>query len=265
MWRGLSPASRPSTSSPEGEKVHKVLASAGVASRRRAEALVLAGRVRVNGAVAVVGQRVDVRRDHLSIDGVPVGVAPRRYRVVLYKPPGVISTASDPQGRPTVVDLVDLPARLYPVGRLDAESEGLLVLTNDGALAEVLTHARYGIEKTYVVVVDREPTPGQLRALREGVELEDGPARARRVAPVGERALRLVLVEGRNREVRRMLAAVGLSTERLVRTRIGPIGDARLSAGMWRSLRSDELQAIWAQASGQAGPRFGQPWPKPPR
>lgn len=232
-----------------GEKIHKVLAAAGVASRRRAEGLVLAGRVRVNGEAAVVGQRVDAARDRISVDGVPVGVAPERHHLLLYKPRGVISTASDPEGRPTVVDLVSAPARLFPVGRLDADSEGLMVLTDDGALAELLTHPRYGIEKTYVVLVDRQPTPGQLRALRVGVELDDGLARARRVAQVGPRAIRVVLAEGRNREVRRMLAAVGLDTERLVRTGIGPVADPSLSAGEWRALRPAEIRACWAAAS----------------
>jgi len=237
----------------EGEKIHKVLAAAGVASRRAAEGLVLAGRVRVNGEPAVIGQRVDAYRDRISVDGVPVGVAPERHHVLLYKPRGVISTASDPEGRPTVVGLVGSSARLFPVGRLDADSEGLMVLTDDGALAEVLTHPRYGIEKTYVVVVDREPMPGQLRSIRQGVELDDGPARARRVARIGTRTIRVVLAEGRKREVRRMLAAVGLETERLVRTQIGPIGDPSLSAGAWRVLRSDEISALWAAASGHGG------------
>lgn len=252
-WRGVERAPVADAAGDDGEKVHKVLAAAGVASRRAAEGLVLAGRVRVNGELAVVGQRVDARRDRISVDGVPVGIAPERHHVLLYKPRGVISTASDPEGRPTVVSLVPSPARLFPVGRLDADSEGLMVLTDDGSLAEVLTHPRYGIEKTYVVQVDREPMPGQLRSLRDGVELDDGPARVRRVAPIGARTIRVVLAEGRNREVRRMLAAVGLRTERLVRTRIGPIGDPSLSAGSWRLLRREEIQALWAAASGHGG------------
>src|SRR5690606_14496119 len=155
---------------------------------------------------------------------------------LLNKPAGVITTASDPQGRPTVVSLVPPEPRVFPVGRLDADSEGLLLLTNDGDLAHRLTHPSLGVDKEYLVEVDGEPHRGALRRLREGVELADGLTAPAKVALLGDRTLRITIHEGRNRQMRRMCEAVGTPVQRLVRTRIGPLRDRRLAPGEWRPL-----------------------------
>ncbi len=175
-------------------------------------------------------------------------VRPGLVTYLLNKPRGVVTTASDPQGRPTVVQLVPHEPRVFPVGRLDADTEGLLLLTNDGDLAHRLTHPSFGVEKEYLAEVEGNPTPAALRRLREGVDLEDGrtaPARASLVAPG---AVRLVIHEGRNRQVRRMCEAVGHPVRRLVRTRIGPLADRRLKPGEWRILDRDEVRALEAAA-----------------
>jgi 23S rRNA pseudouridine2605 synthase len=226
------------------EKLQKVLARAGVASRRAVEALILEGRVRVNGEVATVGQRVDVTRDVLEIDGALVAANPDLVHYLLHTPAGVVTTASDPHGRSTVVDLVPAEPRVFPVGRLDADTEGLLLLTNDGELTHRVTHPRHGVEKEYLAEVEGRPSRGELRKLREGVELDDGvtaPAKASLAAP---NVVRLVIHEGRNRQVRRMCDAIGHPVVRLVRTRIGPITDTSLKAGEWRRLTPDEVAAL---------------------
>ncbi len=234
-----------------GEKLQKALARAGVASRRAVEILILEGRVRVNGEVAAVGTRVDVAADVLEVDGVLVAVNPDLVHYLLHKPAGVVTTASDTHGRPTVVELVPADPRVFPVGRLDTETEGLLLLTNDGELTHRVTHPSHGVDKEYLAEVDGSPSPGALRRLRSGVELDDGvtaPAKASLVAPS---VIKLVLHEGRNRQVRRMCEAVGHPVRRLVRTRIGPITDTSLKAGEWRSLSDDEVAALARAASGQ--------------
>lgn len=228
----------------EPEKLQKVLARAGVASRRAVEILILEGRVTVNGAVAQVGQRVDVDTDVLEVDGVLVAAAPGLVHYLLHKPAGVVTTASDPQGRPTVVDLVPAEPRVFPVGRLDADTEGLLLLTNDGELTHRITHPSHGVEKEYLVSVRGRPSRAALRKLREGVELDDGVTAPAKVAQVAPDVLRLTIHEGRNRQVRRMCEAVGHPVLRLVRTRIGPITDTRLKAGEWRLLRPAEVAAL---------------------
>lgn len=233
-----------------GERVQKVLARVGYGSRRACEDLVRAGRVTVNGERAVLGRRVDVRRDRVAVDGVPVPVLPGLVYYLLNKPSGVVTTARDPEGRPTVVELVPAVPRVFPVGRLDAATEGLLVLTNDGELAFRLSHPRFGVEKEYLAEVEGRPSPAALRALREGVDLGEGrrssPARVSVVAPG---LLRIVVHEGRYHLVRRMCEAVGHPVRRLVRTRIGPIADPRLSPGRWRHLDPVEIRRL-AQACG---------------
>jgi 23S rRNA pseudouridine2605 synthase len=173
---------------------------------------------------------------------------------LLNKPAGYVSTASDPQGRPTVVELVPNEPRVFSVGRLDYETEGLLVLTNDGDLAQLLTHPKFGVTKTYLAEVEGVPTPGELRALRTGVDLDDGPTAVATVALVQERApgaaLELTIHEGRNRQVRRMCEAVGHPVRRLVRTRIGPLSDRRLQPGEWRALSVAEVRALYEAAAG---------------
>jgi pseudouridine synthase len=174
--------------------------------------------------------------------------------VLLYKPVGVISTAEDPQGRPTVVDLVDAGTRVYPVGRLDADSEGLLILTNDGDLTERLTHPRYGVTKTYLALVEGHPGRAALRRLTDGIELEDGPARAVSARAIdrsgGESLIEIVMTEGRNREVRRMLDAVGHTVLRLVRTAIDGLVDRELAPGDHRPLTLEEVRRLYGAGVG---------------
>jgi 23S rRNA pseudouridine2605 synthase len=232
------------------ERLQKALARAGLGSRRVAEALIGAGRVRVNGEVARLGDRADPGTDRIEVDGVVVGVRPGLVHYLLNKPAGVVTTASDPQGRPTVVGLVPAEPRVFPVGRLDAETEGLLLLTNDGELAHRLTHPSFGVEKEYLAEVDGRPTRGALRRLREGVDLEDGRTAPARASLVGDRLLRITVHEGRKRQVRRMCDAVGLPVRRLVRVRIGPITDRRLAPGEWRALEQDEVRALERAAAG---------------
>ena len=228
----------------EGDRLQKVLARAGIGSRRVCEDLIAAGRVRVNGAVADLGRRVDSVHDQVIVDGVHVGVAPGLIYYLLNKPLGVVSTASDPQGRPTVTGLVPAEPRVYPVGRLDADSEGLILLTNDGELTHRLTHPSFGVDKEYLITVAGRPKPGTLRKLREGVELEDGITAPAKVAAVGADGLRITIHEGRNRQVRRMGDAVGLPVLRLVRTRVGPLRGDALRPGEWRELSTEEVRAL---------------------
>ena len=228
-----------------------MLARAGIASRRASEELIAAGRVTVNGEIAQLGRRVDPATDKLAIDGVPVVVDATIVHWVLNKPAGYVTTAQDPHGRPTVLDLVPDEPRVFPVGRLDLDTEGLLLLTNDGELAQLLTHPRHGVEKEYVAEVEGRPAPAAIRALREGVELDDGPTQPARVqlgdaSPAGTSVVTIVVKEGRKRMVRRMCAAVGHPVVRLVRTRIGPLRDQRLAPGTWRVLTPDEVRALYA-------------------
>lgn len=227
-----------------GERLQKVLARIGIGSRRVCEDLIADGVVTVNGEVAELGRRVDPEVDVVAVNGVIVGVRPGLVHLLLHKPSGVITTADDPQGRPTVLELVPAEPRVFPVGRLDLETEGLLLLTNDGDLAHRLTHPSFGVEKEYVAHVDGEVTRGELRMLREGVVLEDGPTAPAKAALLGPGVIRLTIHEGRNRQVRRMCEAVGHPVKRLIRTRIGPLADRKLKPGQWRALTSDELRAL---------------------
>lgn len=211
--------------------------------------MIRAGRVSVDGRPAHLGQKVDPELARVEVDGVPVPVRPGLVHYLLYKPTGVVSTASDPQGRPTVVDLVPTATRVYPVGRLDADTEGLIILTNDGELAARVSHPRHGVTKTYVARVEGNPGRAALRALQEGVELDDGRGAARSVRLVGaqggEALVELVMGEGRKREVRRLLAAVGHPVRALVRTAIGPVTDPTLQPGSWRLLTAAEVRALY--------------------
>ena len=238
------------------ERLQKVLARAGFGSRRKCDDLIGAGRVTVNGEVAILGRRVDPDSDEVTVDGVATSVRPGLVHYLLNKPLGVISTASDPQGRPVVVDLVPSDPRVFPVGRLDADTEGLLLLTNDGALGFRLTHPSMGVEKAYLAEVEGSPSAGALRQLREGIELDDGPTSPARVSLTPPNLVRLVLHEGRNRQVRRMLEAVGHPVVRLARYRIGPLSDSTLAPGEWRPLDLAEVRALEeAAASSQPTPR----------
>jgi 23S rRNA pseudouridine2605 synthase len=207
---------------------------------------VASGRVTVDGTVAVLGQRVDPTTHLVAVDGVPVPVAPGLVYYLLNKPTGVVTTASDPQGRRTATALVPGQPRVFPVGRLDFDTEGLLVLTNDGQLANRLAHPSHGVAKEYLAEVEGIPSAGALRALRHGVELVDGRTAPATVGQVSPGVLRLVIHEGRNRQVRRMCEAVGHPVRRLVRTRIGTVTDTTLRPGRWRSLTSAEVRALYA-------------------
>ena len=229
-----------------GERLQKVLARVGLGSRRLCEELIEDGRVTVNGEVAVLGRRVEVDVDLVEVDGAPIGVRPGLVHYLLNKPAGVITTASDPQGRPTVLSLVPEEPRVFPVGRLDLDTEGLLLLTNDGELANRIAHPSHGVEKEYLAEVEVEPTRAVLRRLREGIDLDDGPTAPAQASLVAPTLVKLVIHEGRNRQVRRMLDAVGHPVQRLIRTRIGPISDRRLAPGAWRSLTDAELRSLEA-------------------
>jgi len=241
----------------EGERLQKILARAGLGSRRACEALIAAARVTVNDEVARLGRRVDPSRDRVALDGVPVVVDDTVVHWLLNKPAGYVTTARDPQGRETVLDLVPAEPRVFPVGRLDRDSEGLLLLTNDGDLAQLLTHPSHGVEKEYFVEVEGVPSGAALRILREGVELDDGRTRRARVRPVqtsdaGTSVLEIIVKEGRKRMVRRMCAEVGHPVLRLVRVRIGPLRDPKLAPGAWRELTNGEVRDLYAAALGEA-------------
>ncbi len=236
----------------EPMRLNKALSAAGLGSRRAVEELMRAGRVAVDGQVVEeMGRRVDLARDRVEVDGSRVVLDQRLRYWMLNKPLGVVSTASDPQARPTVVDLVPDDPRVVPVGRLDRETEGLILLTNDGELANLLTHPRYGVEKRYLAEVDLLPGNAVTR-LQQGVELDDGPARAERarvVAGTGRRRMvEVVMLEGRKREVRRLLEAVGAPVRRLVRTAIGPLRLTGLAPGEYRPLRPEEVRDLYRAA-----------------
>jgi 23S rRNA pseudouridine2605 synthase len=228
-------------------RLAKYLAHCGVASRRRAEELIVSGKVSVGGHTVTDPAREVDESSGVEAQGRPVSPEPREVWIV-NKPAGVVSTARDPGRRQAVVELVDSKRRLYPVGRLDADSTGLIVLTNDGELANLLTHPRYGVKRRYRVRVRRAASESQLRRLRRGVELEDGltaPAGVRRVSP---RVLEVTIAEGRNRQVRRMLEAVGNEVVELARIRYGSIELGKLAEGKARRLHRPEVQRLWKDA-----------------
>ena len=231
-----------------GERLQKVLARTGVGSRRVCEDLIADGRITVNGEVPVLGRRVDAEVDLIELDGVPVPVRPGLVHYLVNKPLGVVSTAEDTHDRPTVVSLVPPEPRVYPVGRLDMDSEGLIIVTNDGELTHRLTHPSFGVPKEYLVHVEGEPTPGEVRHLRGGVLLEDGMTAPARVSVVAPSLLRMIIHEGRNRQIRRMCEEVGHPVLRLVRTRIGPLADPSLTPGSYRPLTFDEVRGLAAAA-----------------
>ena len=234
-----------------GIRLQKVLASSGIGSRRACEELIAAGRVAVNGRVVrEMGTRIDPASDLVAVDGVPVPVVPDLVHLALNKPRGVHSTMSDDQGRPCVGDYVaDRTDRVFHVGRLDAESEGLLLLTNDGALAHRITHPSFGVPKTYLVQIDGRPSRRLPQQLRSGVELDDGPARADEARIIGgtdyATQIEVVIHDGRNRVVRRMFDALGHPVRRLVRTAIGPLALGELRPGKVRHLSVAEVRSLY--------------------
>ena len=237
------------------QRLQKAIANAGLMSRRAAEELISAGRVTIDGRVAILGDRVEADVQRVEVDGLPLPVSPALVTYLIYKPMGVVSTAADPQGRKTVVDIVPSDPRVVPVGRLDADSEGLLLLSNDGELILRVTHPRFGMTKTYVATVEGRPTERVIRKLVTGIELDDGIARARRaklIQATDEQGLiEVVMTEGRKREIRRMMDLLGHPVQRLVRTAIGPLTDRNLGAGEWRRLDVQEVSALYRAAGTQ--------------
>jgi 23S rRNA pseudouridine2605 synthase len=234
----------------EGERLQKVLARAGVGSRRAVEELVAAGRVWVNGRPAALGRRIDPSKDKVEVDGSMVPLDARLKYYLVNKPAGVITTAADPHGRATVLDYFDPTLRVWPVGRLDADTEGVLVVTNDGDLTHRLTHPSFGVPKSYLVEVRGTVTRSVIRGLETGVDLDDGrsaPALAR-IVDRGQAAtlIEVTISEGRNRQVRRMFETLGYPVTRLVRIRIGPVELGRLKPGTVRRLGPEEVAALYA-------------------
>ncbi|GAB4579108.1 MAG: hypothetical protein Fur0022_18460 [Anaerolineales bacterium] len=231
------------------ERLQKILARAGLGSRRDCDALIEKGRVTVNGRVAEPGTKADPHKDTILVDGRRINAPePLRY-LALHKPRGVISTVDSPDPRPTVLDMVPSDTRLFPVGRLDTESEGLILLTNDGDLANRITHPRFGVEKEYRALVSGRPDEKQLEAWRHGVVLEDGhrtlPAKVRVEEVSGENTwLRIVMHEGRKRQIREIGAQIGLPVLRLIRVRIGTLQLGHLKLREWRHLSPEEIKAL---------------------
>jgi pseudouridine synthase len=232
------------------ERLNRYLARHGVASRRGADALIEQGRVQLNGRPTRLGTVVDPAGDRVTVDGRPVGEALPLRTLVLNKPTGVVSTRTDPHGRRTVLDLVEDPRGLYPVGRLDADSRGLLLLTSDGELALRVTHPRHGITKRYRATVTPHATAHAVRQITHGVELSDGPARALEARLTGGDRygdiVEVLMAEGRKREVRRLFAATGLRVVDLTRTHVGPVALGRLREGHARPLSHAEEQRLYA-------------------
>lgn len=233
------------------ERIQKILARAGLGSRRACEELLRQGRVTVNGEVARLGQSADISRDEVAVDGRPVSIRQGHTYIVLHKPAGVVCTARDTHGRPTVLDLVPSEVRLYPVGRLDLASEGLVLLTDDGELAYRLMHPRYGVEKEYHVLVQGHPGRDTLARWQRGEVLAEGrPAPARVSVLRREGAdtwLRVVLHEGRKRQVRLTAEALGHPVRRLIRVRLGSLRLGNLPVGAWRELGEEEVAAMWKE------------------
>ena len=263
-------------SSGKTERLHKIMARAGIASLRKSENLIREGRVQVDGQVVTeMGFRVDPAASKISVDGVEIGQDPRKVYIMLHKPRGYLSTTEDPHGRPVIVDLLSSSARLFPVGRLDVDSEGLVLLTNDGDLTNRLVHPRYGHWRRYLVLVHGRPSARDLDRLRQGVDLEDGRTAPARVSLVKEETkelfaflgplegqqglLDLRIREGRKRQVRRMMDAVGLRVVRLVRVGLGTLYLGRLPVGASRPLKARELRLLRREVglSGRTGAPTG--------
>jgi 23S rRNA pseudouridine2605 synthase len=241
------------------------LARAGVASRRKADELIKAGRVTVNGEAGQLNTFVGAD-DDVRLDGEPLAKQRLAY-VLLHKPAGVVTTASDPQGRPTVVGLVSHPSRVVPVGRLDADTTGALLLTNDGELAHRLAHPKYEVEKVYVAELWSQPTDAQLRRLADGVELEDGRTAPARVRRLDGATIEIAIHEGRNRQVRRMFEAVGHRVRHLHRSVYGPLTLEGLEPGAWRELEPSDVERLQSATRTQPtrGPSRAGSGPSPPR
>lgn len=234
------------------ERLQKILARAGYGSRRACEQLISKGQVTVNGQIATLGMKADSDKDHILVNNIQLKSPEPLHYIAVYKPRGVISATKSPRGQRTVRDLVDEPGRLYPVGRLDVDSEGLILLTNDGELTNRLTHPRYGHQKVYRVLIARRPDADQLTTWRLGVVLEDGyrtaPADVYYEKSHGKGAwLRVIMQEGRKRQIREIGARIGLPVVKIIRTRIGSLELGTLKPGQWRYLTSKEIEELKKQ------------------
>ena len=248
------------------ERLQKVLAAAGIGSRRACEELITAGRVEVDREVAsTLGVRVDPLKQQIRVDGEPLP-NPKRVVYLVNKPVGVVCTNYDPTGRPRVIDLVPPDRRLFPVGRLDRTSEGLILVTNDGELANLLTHPRYGVEKRYLVQVAGVPNTETLDQLRQGIALSEATVHAKRVTIRSQHkqstVLEMVLDEGRNREIRRMLAALGHKVQQLKRVAVGDLSLGNLLPGQWRRLSWEDIEKLRREASAAGANERSRPFPK---
>ncbi|MBI2758161.1 MAG: rRNA pseudouridine synthase [Chloroflexi bacterium] len=253
------------------ERLQKLLAQAGYGSRRACEEFIIAGRVRVNGQIAILGQKADPSADKISLDNRPLPAREKLTYIALYKPRNIISSVDDEAGRKTVRDLIPETGTLYPVGRLDWDSEGLILMTNDGGLTNRLTHPRYGHEKEYKVLVARRPDPQQIETWRRGVVMEDGyktaPAKVYVESGAGKGAwIRVTMGEGRNRQIREIGALLGLPVIRIVRIRIGTLWLGAMKPGDWRRLTEQEIQELQGgKAARSERPNKEKPLGRKPR
>ena len=246
------------------ERIQKILAKSGYGSRRSCEQLILNGRIHVNGKIATIGDQADINQDNVTIDHKAINLPEKLNYIVLHKPREVESTLKPQMGRQGVRDLVDLPGRLYPVGRLDADSEGIILLTNDGTLTERLTHPRYGHEKEYLVLLDGYPDDTQIAAWRRGVILDDDPTRlktARARVSISKKGasgtwLQIIMREGRKRQIRRTGRTLGLRVKRIKRVRLSTLRLGTLKPGQWRKLTDTEIRRLY---SGHPKSRSGHP------
>jgi 23S rRNA pseudouridine2605 synthase len=235
---------------PPAERLQKALAAAGLGSRRKCEEMIEAGRISLNGEVAVLGDRIDAETDKVEVDGIPIDFAIEKKYFLLNKPAGFITTVKDTHGRLTVMHLMKEKERLFPVGRLDKDTRGLLLITNDGYLAQKMMHPSQGVEKTYLVQAEGSLTQEGLQKLRKGIRLDEGktqPARVRVLRHVDNRALlEMTIHEGKKRQVRRMMAAIGLEVLDLIRTRVGPLTLHGVEEGAYRPLTPQEIKKLLA-------------------
>jgi 23S rRNA pseudouridine2605 synthase len=242
-----------STPTPGPERLQKVLARAGLGSRRSVELLIEQRRVRVNGEIAALGRKVDASKDQVEVDGSLVPLEPDLVYYLMNKPEGVVTTADDPEGRETVLDLMETSQRVWPVGRLDIATEGALLLTNDGTLTHKLTHPRYGVKKTYLAELSGHLSSSDIKRLTRGIELEDGITAPAQVHLLDRRPgaclVEISITEGRNRQVRRMFEVCGHRVQRLVRTAVGPIQLGRLKGGTARRLTAQEVRSLYETVS----------------
>lgn len=241
-------------------RLQKMMADSGIASRRKAEELIAAGAVRVNGTVAKIGDKVDIKKDKVTVHGRNVTKRTRNVYVMLHKPRGFITTMSDEMDRKCVAELIsEIPERIYPVGRLDRESEGLLLMTNDGDFANAMTHPSMHVPKTYRVTVRPGVTEEQLTQIALGIVIDGqktAPAQVHILSQEpGRVVLEIILYEGRNREIRKMCEALGLDVARLKRTAVGPVRMGMLQPGQWRNLTSDEVKRLMTAAKADSGDR----------